>query len=416
MERYQPTVSQYEQAVASAIVCYAEPALRSKRELERDYITNPDFWPWIEEAQSLAADPRNVDAKGAIKIEAWNQNRDRNYDPMFEFLWTSGLSERQFEWALPEIRSFAIRRRVLQDLDQHREEILKGDPDTALHWLGNLIGKLSKHRAIETGEHSLGQQMPSYLDGIQYRFEHRDEESLATFGLPSLDRAMGKVHDGELIVISSEAKGGKTTLCYQLIKETCIDRNIPTVLISLEMAHDQVIDRLVARLSNVDSMRLRSGQLNDVDFPHITHAVARLKNVPLTIIDENRQTVDSIESICRYHREVNGSKLFILDYFQLLDAHQGMKRFEQLETFSRRLVGLAKSLGIVLVVISQLNEKGYTAGSRQIEKDCHRLIKIMEGENPGRKIIDLALNRWGPAKAIDCLFYGATHCFQEIKK
>jgi replicative DNA helicase len=410
-------VSVYEQAAASAVVGFAGPAIKSKTDLPRDYISNPDYWPFIEEARILADDPKNVGPNGDITFEAWNATKNRLEDPVWEMLWKNALSVRQFEWALPELRAHSLRRQLATKAEEWRSKLLNNDPECTPEWVrsvGSEIVRMCDEERAE-GEQQWSDSLIDYVNKVEQRYERRHEESLVMLGIPSVDRGLGKVRPGELVVISSEAKGGKTTLCYQMIDESCIARKVPTLLISLEMNQEQVMDRLTSRLGHVDSMRLMSGKLNERDFPAITQAASKLKDIPLTVIDDNRQTADSVESICRYYVQTKGVKLVILDYFQLLDNDGGSKRFEQLENFSRRFVGVAKSLEIVFVAISQLNEKGFTAGSRQLEKDCHRLIKIYQGENEGVKVVDLALNRWGPSIAIPCLFYGATHRFQELR-
>jgi replicative DNA helicase len=411
-------VSVYEEKAVSSIVGYAGPAIKSKTDLPREYITNPDFWPWILEAQELAVDPQNVDQRGGIKLEAWNRIKDRNYDPVFVSLWQNDASAAAFDWALPELRAHSLRRKLATKAEEWRSKLLNNDPECTPDWVrsvgSEIVRMCDEERA--SGEKEWSDCLIDYVNRVEQRYEKRHEESLVVLGIPGIDRGLGKVRAGEFIVISSEAKGGKTTLCYQMIDESCIERKVPTLLISLEMNQEQVMDRLTSRLGHVDSMRLMSGRLNDLDFPAITSAASRLNNIPLTVIDDNRQTADSIESLCRYYVQTKGVKLVILDYFQLLDNDGSSKRFEQLDNFSRRFVGVAKSLCIVFVAISQLNEKGFTAGSRQLEKDCHRLIKIYEGKNDGIKVVDLALNRWGPSVAVPCLFYGATHHFQELRQ
>lgn len=402
--------SQEEQAVAGAIVAFASCALKS-RSWPSQYIANADYWPYMKKAQDLAQDPENVDEHGRIKIESWSTGSDITQDMMFCHLYGNGMTSYQYEWGLPAVREAALNREVFRRMEEWRKTE-KFEAAVAKKMAQEIIAICDRDRMTE--HKAWNQEVIDYVEKIEQRYETRNEESLASFGIPSIDRALGKVRPSELVVISSEAKGGKTTLCYQMIDESCLRRNIPTLLISLEMTKEQVLDRLTARIGGVDSMRLQSGNLADMDFAKITTAVSKLKGIPLTVVDDNRQTADSVQALTEYHAQISGIKLVVLDYFQLLDNDGGSKRFEQLENFSRRFAGIAKEMGIVFVAISQLNEKGYTAGSRQLEKDCHRLIKIQDGENEGRKIVNLALNRWGPSRSVDCLFYGSTHRFQEV--
>jgi replicative DNA helicase len=411
--------SKCESFVTSGIIRFAHIALESDQLVPRDFIVIDEYWEWIEIARELARVPGNVTKDGEISFEAWKLRlgtKDRDRLIRFDQLYRDAhdvLPYRYYTYGVQNCREFAVKRLLRNLLGEFTDELdqRNGDIPRYLEMIDEIKTLANKATAAEAWKDMVFR----YTDLIEQRYVSRREPTIVSVGLPSIDSALGKIIGGRLIVISSEAKKGKTTLAYQLIDYSCARLGTPTALFTLEMTKEEVLDRLVARNTRIDSMRLKSGDLLDTDLAKVSAALVAYQKLPFVCLDSNRQTADTLENQIRYQVATKKTKLVIIDYVQLLESDLRARRFEQLEQISLRLARIAKELNVVVVAISQLNEAGNTAGSRQLEKDCSALIKIYpDKEDPETVYVDLHMNRHGPSRRVKTRFEGNVHIFKEL--
>jgi replicative DNA helicase len=132
---------------------------------------------------------------------------------------------------------------------------------------------------------------------------------------------------------------------------------VPVGFFSLEVSKEQLIDQLLAIESGVDSWKLRTGALDDDDFPRINEAMAELSEAPLYIDDSAMTNVMEMRTKARRLQAEHGLGLIIIDYLQLISggARAQDGRQQEVSEISRGLKGLARELNVPVIALSQLS-------------------------------------------------------------
>jgi replicative DNA helicase len=179
-------------------------------------------------------------------------------------------------------------------------------------------------------------------------------------GFTQLDKQLGGVEDGDLVVIAGRPGMGKTALAVNMA-DRAAKRGERTAIFSLEMRQDQLMQRIVAARSGVFANRMRQRTLTPEELDKIADEVARMER-DFFILNAAR-TVPQIVARCRQlHRQSGGKlRLAAIDYVQIVDAPEQKKsndaRYLEIGVMTRALKAVAVELGIVVVVLSQLSRK-----------------------------------------------------------
>ena len=210
---------------------------------------------------------------------------------------------------------------------------------------------------------------PSQVDGLlQNAFERVDVLSknpnaltgLET-GFSDLDRLTTGLQDSDLIVIAGRPSMGKTALAVNIAEHAVMhdEGNDAAVLIfSMEQPAEQLVMRLLSSLGRIDQNHLRTGRLQEEEWPRLEGAVNQLKNKPLYIDDAGGLTPNEVRMRARrVAREARGRiKLIVVDYMQLMRAEgRSENRTLELSEISRTLKSVARELRCPLIALSQLN-------------------------------------------------------------
>ena len=198
-----------------------------------------------------------------------------------------------------------------------------------------------------------------YLDELERRAQG-DVRHLST-GLADLDRTYpGLLYPGSMTVIGGRPSSGKTTLAQQ-IAEHAGELNVTVLIISLEMPHQELLERSISRRSGIPVARLRvATDLAQEDYERITRVVSQISMLPILVC-----TANSLTEILARSRAVaaelaksgNRLGLIALDYIQLVNAggRSGGDRVQEVSRITRSLKLLAMELDLPLIALSQLN-------------------------------------------------------------
>lgn len=177
-----------------------------------------------------------------------------------------------------------------------------------------------------------------------------------------LDNLLGGLQPSDLVIIAARPSMGKTAFALNIAANVAIEKNIPVALFSLEQSKDQIVDRILCSTAGVDLWKLRTGNLNDDDFPEIGRAMGILSEAPIYIDDQPMATVMEIKTKARRLQAENGLGLVIIDYLQLMEASNifgrgggGDNRVQEVSQISRTLKGLARELRVPVIALSQLS-------------------------------------------------------------
>jgi replicative DNA helicase len=125
----------------------------------------------------------------------------------------------------------------------------------------------------------------------------------------------------------------------------------------MEMGAPQLALRMLASIGRIDQQRLRTGRLQDDDWPKLTAAIQKMHDAPM-YIDET-PALNSLELRARARRLARTCGklgLIVIDYLQLMSsATQGENRATEISEISRSLKALAKELQVPVIALSQLN-------------------------------------------------------------
>lgn len=176
-------------------------------------------------------------------------------------------------------------------------------------------------------------------------------------GFTGLDAMTAGWQNSDLVIIAARPAMGKTAFVLSMAKNMAIDMRTPVAVFSLEMSNVQLVNRLISNVCEIDSKKIKSGQLESHEWAQLDSKVTRMYDAPLFVDDTPSLSVYELRTKARRLVREHGVKIIIIDYLQLMNA-SGMSfgsRQEEVSTISRSLKGLAKELNIPIIALSQLN-------------------------------------------------------------
>jgi replicative DNA helicase len=176
-------------------------------------------------------------------------------------------------------------------------------------------------------------------------------------GFRDLDNMLAGLQNSDLLILAARPSMGKTTLVMNIAHHVAAKEGVPVGFFSLEVSKEQLIDQLLAIESGVDSWKLRTGALDDDDFPRINDAMAELSEAPLYIDDSAMTNVMEMRTKARRLQAEHGLGLIIIDYLQLISggSRSADGRQQEVSEISRGLKGLARELNVPVIALSQLS-------------------------------------------------------------
>jgi replicative DNA helicase len=245
-------------------------------------------------------------------------------------------------------------------------------------------------------------------------------------GMVDLDRMTSGLQEGDLIIVAGRPSMGKTAFSVNIGEHVAVDSGLPVAIFSMEMGGTQLAMRMLGSVGRIDQQRLKTGRLNDEDWPRLTHAIQKMNDAPI-FIDET-PALSSIELRSRSRRlarQCGKLGLIIVDYLQLMSANApGENRATEISEISRNLKSLAKELNCPVIALSQLNRSLEQRPNRRpvmsdlresgaIEQDADLILFIYRDEvyNPdspdkGTAEIIIGKQRNGPTGHVRMTFLG----------
>ncbi len=176
-------------------------------------------------------------------------------------------------------------------------------------------------------------------------------------GYHALDKVTSGWQNSDLVIIAARPAMGKTALVLSMAKNMSIDYNTPIAVFSLEMSNLQLVNRLICNVCEIESEKIKSGRLSQMEWDQLMTRVKYLYSAPLYIDDTPSLSVFELRTKARRLVREHGVRMIIIDYLQLMNA-SGMKfgsREQEVSMISRSLKQLAKELNIPVIALSQLN-------------------------------------------------------------
>ncbi|MBO4897308.1 MAG: replicative DNA helicase [Clostridia bacterium] len=180
-------------------------------------------------------------------------------------------------------------------------------------------------------------------------------------GYNRFDEMTAGLHKTDLIILAARTGIGKTSFALNLAKNVAEKSNEPVAVFSLEMAKEQLVDRLLWSAAKVDSSHLRTGNITAKEMQSIANAMGSLVKTPIYIDDTPGITVSEMRAKCRKLKLQNGLGMVVIDYLQLVQSSgRTDSRQQEIAEISRSLKIMAKDLNVPVLTLSQLSRASET--------------------------------------------------------
>ena len=195
------------------------------------------------------------------------------------------------------------------------------------------------------------------VDKIETLFEQEGAITGASTGFTDFDALTSGLQPSDLIIVAGRPSMGKTTIAMNMAENVALKGDKPVAVFSMEMPGDSLAMRMMSSLGRIDQNKVRTGKLEDDDWPRLTSAINLLAGTQLFIDDSPALTPTEVRARARrLAREYGQLGLIVVDYLQLMQSpSSGDNRVQQISDISRGLKALAKELNVPVVALSQLN-------------------------------------------------------------
>ena len=196
------------------------------------------------------------------------------------------------------------------------------------------------------------------LDNIQKASRMKGGITGVPTGFIDLDKKTAGLQRSDLILVAARPSMGKTAFVLNIAEHACFKKDLKVCIFSLEMSKAQLVTRLMSMSTHVDSMKLRTGGLNDADWEKVVEGAGIIGNSNLMIDDTPGIDVMQLRSKCRRMKhEKGGLDLIIIDYLQLMTgrARANEGRQQEISEISRSLKAVARELNVPVIALSQLS-------------------------------------------------------------
>lgn len=286
-----------------------------------------------------------------------------------------------------------------------------------------IVMALSEDSAAEPDAQPLAETLGRVITAIDERFNNVGAPRGLQSGLEDLDPVMGDAMPGNLIVIAARPSVGKSVLAGQ-VGEHIARNHGPVLFWSGEMSTDELNERSLARIADIDLNSLQSGRLADADWPRMTQAIADMNELPLYISERAAITPMQLRVMARrIKRQRKGLAAIVVDYLQLM-RQKSESRLEEVSEISRQLKAIAKEMKCVVIALSQLNRAVEARTNKrpmmsdlresgQLEQDADKILLLYRGALYGETFaggeiieIDIAKNRGGRTSRVYAYWRG----------
>ncbi len=195
------------------------------------------------------------------------------------------------------------------------------------------------------------------VDRIDTLFQQDNPITGVATGWNDFDEMTSGLQRGDMVIVAGRPSMGKTTFAMNIAEHAAIKSGLPTAVFSMEMPGESLAMRMLSSLGRIDQHRVRTGKLEDDDWPRLTSAVGLLAEAPMFIDDTPALSPNELRArarrLAREHGELG---LIVIDYLQLMQVHGSSEnRTNEISEISRSLKALAKEMDVPVIALSQLN-------------------------------------------------------------
>jgi replicative DNA helicase len=282
------------------------------------------------------------------------------------------------------VRQKAMLRRLLDATQEIAGACLApvDDADVFIDQAESKIFQIKESREIQAA-YSLDDLVPEEVSRIEKIFERKREILGIPSGFVDIDRLTGGWQNGDLIILAARPSHGKTALSLNMAYHAARHSQVPTVFFSMEQPKEQLVQRLLASVGQINASRLRAARMESQEWERFYQVDDKLRGVPIHIIDKPALTSLEIRSQARRLKSKQGIGLVVVDYLQLARDPKAKSREQEVGGISRSLKALAKELNLPVIALCQLN--------REVEKRPNRRPVLSDLRESGSIELDADL-------------------------
>ncbi|HAL40463.1 MAG TPA: replicative DNA helicase [Polaromonas sp.] len=290
---------------------------------------------------------------------------------------------------------------------------------------------------MQQGFQSMDTLVVSLLDRVTEMSENPNDITGVPTGFYDLDRLTSGFQAGDLVILAARPSMGKTALAINIAEHVALNEGLPVAVFSMEMGASQLAVRIVGSIGRIDQTHLRTGKLSDEEWPRLTEAIEKLRNISLHIDETPGLTVSELRANARrLARQCGKLGLIVVDYLQLMSVSSSMNdenRATAVGEISRGLKSLAKELQCPVIALSQLSRGVESRTDKRpmmsdlresgaIEQDADIIMFIYRDEyytkeackEPGVAEVIISKQRNGPTGTVKLAFINRITKFESL--
>lgn len=394
-------------------------------------------------ALELFADGKPIDTLTVITALRKKGDKSEKWQEYIPGLTNKIASASNVEEHALIIREKAVKREVIA-IGQEIERLAYSEESDALELLQDMQARLLQisTRNAKNKARSIQEIVREFFRNLELKSKQPEGKALSGLptGLVDLDRILGGMEGGDLIIIAGRPGMGKTSLALGIFKTIVLERNKPAAFFSLEVKDTKLIAALVSMMTGIDNDRIKKGRIADHEWHPLNNAQTTLEKAPLLIDDTASVSYIDLRSRCLSLKTTHPDlALIVVDYLQLMSGvKKGDKRMDEISVISRNLKLIAKEIDVPLIALSQLSRDVEKRGgskrpilsdlreSGSIEQDADKVLFVFRPEyygmmedEEGRPTAGVAevivsKNRDGDTDTAVVRFIGKTTTFRDL--
>ena len=332
----------------------------------------------------------------------------------------------------------SVRRRLITAGTQIAESAYEDDVNT-----DDLIGSAEKElfevsdKIIKSDYVPMDELLVDAFDRIEELHKNKGALRGLKTGFRDIDKKTAGFQKGDLVIIGARPAMGKTTFAQNLAYNIASINKKGVLFFSMEMAANEIVDRMISDVSGVDNWKKRTGNLTDEEFQKIGDALADMDEIPIYIDSTSSMTIMELRNKARRAMHDHDIGIVIVDYLQLISGSNRYagNRVQEVSEVSRGLKILARELSIPVIALAQLSRNvtgrddprpvlSDLRESGSIEQDAdlvifiHRVDYYKKPDEEDTNITELLIrkHRHGAIGTVELYFDGSRSRFMSLDK
>ena len=302
----------------------------------------------------LYAQNKKISINSVIKVLKDNY-KIKNAKGIILNLSSKAIETTNLEYEADIIRKKAIKRAIIS---AGKKIISQGYNDSSvpenIETAQKLIDEIAQLNITDESEEITDGIIEAFNE-IEHKYTHKNELKGYSTGFKELDEITGGLKPSDLILIGGRPSMGKTAFALNIAQNVAIKSQIPVAILSLDMNKTQLVKRMLCSEGEIDSQRIRSGNLMSKDWEKLCQAMEKFDNTKLFIDDTCDGTFANIRAKCqKLKKKEKDLGLIVIDYLQLIDSVMTNKRKQPYSSILIGLKALAKELNVPIIVMTML--------------------------------------------------------------